>query len=273
MLRNPFRQAIVPPLRERLGDPNRLAIPLTYPGKRKHHIPRSRTEGRRIEDLHGQLHLECCIGSWLIRLNNQSPRVPARFPKATTIRRKKGEERKQIESRKEQSNGGRGVPAHNRKSAIFLRPRKANIIVCCIYHAPQSHAKRSKTTACFALSADKSDGTGYCMHRPNLSLSFCPPRGAVAAMFQRAETGEFLWRGILNIRLVGTPQSPNSTAYSTPARKSRENLGNITCPASHHPPNQIPFPLNSFCVHSHSSSASLSSAASFVNAPLTPTGS
>jgi hypothetical protein len=29
-------QAVVPPMRERLGDPNRLAIPLTYPGKRKH---------------------------------------------------------------------------------------------------------------------------------------------------------------------------------------------------------------------------------------------
>jgi len=36
------QQAVVPPLRERLGDPNRSAIPLTYPGKRKH---RSRTEG------------------------------------------------------------------------------------------------------------------------------------------------------------------------------------------------------------------------------------
>jgi hypothetical protein len=29
-------QAVVPPMRERLGDPNRMAIPLTYPGKRKH---------------------------------------------------------------------------------------------------------------------------------------------------------------------------------------------------------------------------------------------
>jgi hypothetical protein len=31
-----FTQAVVPPMRERLGDPNRMAIPLTYPGKRKH---------------------------------------------------------------------------------------------------------------------------------------------------------------------------------------------------------------------------------------------
>jgi hypothetical protein len=29
-------QAVVPPMRERLGDPNRMAIPLTYPGKREH---------------------------------------------------------------------------------------------------------------------------------------------------------------------------------------------------------------------------------------------
>lgn len=28
------QQAVVPPLRERLGDPKRQAIPLTYPGKR-----------------------------------------------------------------------------------------------------------------------------------------------------------------------------------------------------------------------------------------------
>lgn len=34
-LRDSFPQATVPPLRERLGDPNRQAIPLTYPGKRK----------------------------------------------------------------------------------------------------------------------------------------------------------------------------------------------------------------------------------------------
>jgi hypothetical protein len=105
-----------------------------------------------IEDLHGRLHWGGCVGSWLTRLNNQFPRVPARSPKATTIRRKIGEEREQIESRKEQSDGGRGVPAHNRKCAISLRPRKANIIVCCIYHAPQSHAKKSKMTAGFALS-------------------------------------------------------------------------------------------------------------------------
>jgi hypothetical protein len=31
-----FTQAVVPPMRERLGDPNRMAIPLTYPGKRKY---------------------------------------------------------------------------------------------------------------------------------------------------------------------------------------------------------------------------------------------
>ena len=31
-----FTQAVVPPIRERLGDHNRSAIPLTYPGKRKH---------------------------------------------------------------------------------------------------------------------------------------------------------------------------------------------------------------------------------------------
>jgi len=29
-------QAVVPPIRERLGDHNRLQIPLTYPGKRDH---------------------------------------------------------------------------------------------------------------------------------------------------------------------------------------------------------------------------------------------
>jgi hypothetical protein len=36
MLSNHLPQAVVPPIRERLGDHNRLQIPLTYPGKRDH---------------------------------------------------------------------------------------------------------------------------------------------------------------------------------------------------------------------------------------------
>jgi len=36
MLSNQFTQATVPTIRERLGDHNRLQIPLTYPGKRDH---------------------------------------------------------------------------------------------------------------------------------------------------------------------------------------------------------------------------------------------
>ena len=190
MLRNHFQQAIVPPLRERLGDPNRLAIPLTYPGKRKHHIPRPRMEGGRVEDLHGQAYWEMHAELRLIILRNQSPRVPARFPKATTTRRKIGERREQIESRKEQSGGGRGVPAHNRKSAIFLRPRKADIIACCIYHAPQSHTKRFQDNCLLrSLSAERSIGPG-----------------SGAAMFPRADMGEFSCRASSNTRLgIDTP--------------------------------------------------------------------
>lgn len=150
MLKNCFRQAIVPPLRERLGDPNRLAIPLTYPGKRNHRTPRSLAGGGRVTDLHGPVRWELHAETRLMRLINQSPRVPARYPKATTTRRKTGERRERIESMKHQSDGGREVPAHNRKSAIFLRPRKANIIVCCIYHTPKPY-ENSKMTACFAL--------------------------------------------------------------------------------------------------------------------------
>jgi hypothetical protein len=47
MLSNHLPQAVVPPIRERLGDHNRLQIPLTYPGKRDHSWTLEEYAGKR----------------------------------------------------------------------------------------------------------------------------------------------------------------------------------------------------------------------------------
>jgi hypothetical protein len=227
----------VPPLRERLGDPNRLAIPLTYPGKRKHHNHgRGQKEGglkatwtRTLERLR-RIKADNSI--------NQSPRVPARYPKATTTRRETGESRETIESRKEQTENARGVPAHIRKSAIFLRCQKADIIVCCIYHAPKPYENCQ-------------DGL------PHFVTAILQEARLVSS--HGVENGIY---GYIQVKIT-------KFAYASPQTKKRKD----TLILGHRFPAQTPCALNSLCVHSHSSSANASSAAAFVNPPLIPTGS
>jgi hypothetical protein len=119
-------------MRERLGDPNRMAIPLTYPGKRKYLelLDSGQAGEKTLSSCRQQAGLE--TGHWLTP-QYQSLRAPARYPKATTIKRK--------DVWKEASNfTARGLSrwqqwnlSAHRNSARSLRPRKAVATVYCIY--------------------------------------------------------------------------------------------------------------------------------------------
>jgi hypothetical protein len=64
---------------------------------------------------------------------DQSPRVPARYPKATTIKRKDAWKERTISQREGYQDGSSGISSHDRHSARLLRPWKAIATVHCIY--------------------------------------------------------------------------------------------------------------------------------------------